>query len=441
MRLASLIGHVAEILDSIRTSSKPADRIAQEFFHKRKYLGARDRRFITETLYGVIRNSRLLQTYLVSIGQSLENSSLSYCTAYCLKLAGQPLDQLRSEIDAVWRMAHPDIEITEFLEKIRDATLSGDIRKNSTKRISIQNSFPESIVLEWIDRFGENEANALCESLNRPAPTVLRVNHLATTREECAARLRAENVTTTPTTISPVGLVAEKRFHANSLRTFSEGLFEMQDEGSQIISLLVSPSPGEVVVDACAGGGGKSLHLASIMEDTGKVVAIDIDRSRLSGIADRVKRTGLTCIVPCHTTEYAGIVYEQRADRVLVDAPCSGSGTYRRNPDAKMRFQEERIVPLNKVQRSVLEEYAKLVRPGGTLVYATCSLLRSENEDIIEWFLKRHSEYSLRSASEALRKHGVTIDCSSEYLFLTPYLHGTDGFFAAVIGRNEAKVV
>lgn len=436
MRLASLIGHVAEVLDFIRASSNPADRIAQEFFRKRKYLGARDRRFITETLYGVIRNYRLLQTYLSSIALPLQDSSLSYCTAYCLKFGGQHLDGLRSEIDALWRMAHPDIEISEFLEKICEVTLSEDILEDPTKRISVQNSFPDSIVLEWIDRFGENEANALCKSLNRPAPTVLRVNHLKATREECAARLREENVATTATSISPVGLVAEKRFHAQSLRAFGEGLFEIQDEGSQIISFLVNPSPGEVVVDACAGGGGKSLHLASIMEDTGKVIAIDVDRSRLAGISERVKRTGLNCIEARHTTEYPAVIHEQGADRVLVDAPCSGSGTYRRNPDAKMRFREEGIVQLNDIQRSVLEEYAKLVRPGGILVYATCSLLRSENEDVVEWFLNRHTEYSLRSTSEALGKHSVTLNSSSDYLFLTPHLHGSDGFFAAVIGRN-----
>jgi 16S rRNA (cytosine967-C5)-methyltransferase len=239
------------------------------------------------------------------------------------------------------------------------------------------------------------------------------------------------------TGLSPFGLVLEKRVNAHTLAAFRNGYFELQDEGSQLLPLVLNPSPGDCVVDVCAGSGGKTLELAALMNDNGRILSIDVDEARLRAIRQRVQRAGISIVQGWIARRgTAGLeAWCGKADAVLIDAPCSGVGVFRRNPWAKLRFTEDFVAQVSLTQRSLLDSYCQLVKPGGKLVYATCSLLREENEAGVEWFLRRHEEFSLRPASDVLCSRSIAINASSPYLTLLPHETSTDGFFAALMQR------
>jgi len=244
-------------------------------------------------------------------------------------------------------------------------------------------------------------------------------------------------IATSPTPLSPVGLVVEKRAPLESIQAFKDGWFEMQDEGSQLLSLLLQLRGGMTVVDACAGAGGKSLHMSAMMNNQGTVFALDVDQRRLRNLTTRAVRAGALNIRTV-TLEGNGDPLHHligSADAVLVDAPCSGVGTYRRNPGLKLRFSAEKVEKLARKQRSLLEFYAPLVRAGGRLVYSTCTLLQQENEAVIENFLWRHDDFHVLSARDILAAAGVSLDMTEPYLLLLPHKTHTDGFFAAVLER------
>ena len=216
---------------------------------------------------------------------------------------------------------------------------------------------------------------------------------------------------------------------------FLDGAVEVQDEGSQLLGLLVEPRRGEMVVDFCAGAGGKTLQMGAAMSSSGRLYAFDISDKRLANLAPRLKRSGLSNVFPQRiASENDAKVKRLRGkiDRVLVDAPCTGLGTLRRNPDLKFRHTAESIGELNAKQRAILAAAASLVKPGGRLVYGTCSLLGEENEDIVGEFLAAHPDFKLLPAGDVLKRQGVDIAGTSEYLKLQPHVHDTDGFFAAV---------
>jgi len=275
--------------------------------------------------------------------------------------------------------------------------------------------------------------------LNTSAPTTLRVNSLKTSVEECQQRLTREGIGTERTRFSPVGLVLTKRVNLPSLQSFKEGWFELQDEGSQIIPLLVDPQPGEIVVDACAGGGGKALELAALMVNGGKVIALDVDERRLKELQKRAERAGAQNIeirLACKDGAGPGSDRVEKADAVLIDAPCSGLGTLRRNPGNKWRVSPEFVEHISRQQLKLLEQWSPLLKPGGRLVYATCTLLRQENEDVVEDFLARHAEFRLDSSAQILSRWGLARLSQNGYLYLYPHRHGTDGFFVAVMRKR-----
>jgi 16S rRNA (cytosine967-C5)-methyltransferase len=224
--------------------------------------------------------------------------------------------------------------------------------------------------------------------------------------------------------------------NVHALRSFRDGWFELQDEGSQLIAMVVEPSPGETVVDACAGGGGKTLHLAALMKNIGVLVSVDLEERRLKNLRGRAGRAGVTMATVMRTGPDLLGSYRRKADAVLVDAPCSGVGTFRRNPGAKLKFSEDFVSTVCRTQRRLLEDSAELVKPGGRLVYATCSLLRQENETAVESFLSKHTEFALQHVAPILRRHAVTADDSTPFLLLLPHRTTTDGFFAAAMIRK-----
>jgi 16S rRNA (cytosine967-C5)-methyltransferase len=440
MKPSSLIGHVAELHAGVLAARQPADRVAAEFFSRRRYIGSRDRRFISETLYGMIRHSRMLEAYIREAARAsacppflTEAPSLVQYAAYAIRFQGQPALHVADDLGALWEAFVRTTPCGIFLDAL--ARAEPPEPADPIVRIAVRHSLREFLVAEWVETYGEKEADLLCGALNTPAQTVVRVNTLRTTREECRAALDAEKIASVPTGISPVGLQLDRRFHAPSLATFRSGMFEVQDEASQIAGYVAAPAPGEKVLDYCAGGGGKTLHAAALMQNRGMVAAWDLSRARLGDIRQRLERAGVT-IADVRTA--APELQEPKEDSgtmdlVLVDAPCSGTGTFRRNPAEKLHLTPERCRGYEDAQRSILRAAARHVRPGGRLLYCTCTLRRAENEAVVEEFLAGNAAYHLQSAGESLRRSGITLPEDGPYLRLLPHRDRTDGFFAALL--------
>jgi 16S rRNA (cytosine967-C5)-methyltransferase len=356
---------------------------------------------------------------------------------HAVRVLGEEPAAVAGAVDILWKMAELPGNASGFLAAVSEIRIPGSLTVAETDRIALEYSYPVSIVSEWVGRFGAGEAEQLCRAGNEPGPACIRVNTLRSDAASCLAALAAEGVEARAGSVAPDALILPGRVNLPSLRPFRDGLFEMQDEGSQIVTLLFGPRPGELIVDACAGGGGKTLHAAALMENRGRILAADTDGRRLEQLRQRLLRAGahIAEIVPPAARRKTLQELTGKADGVLIDAPCSGTGTFRRAPDAKLRYTERMSVSFAKTQRQLLEEHAPLVRPGGRLVYATCSLLRRENEDVVTDFLARHPEFSPGSPAEYLSRTGMA-PIEGPALLLLPHRTGTDGFFAALLFRG-----
>ncbi len=439
MKTPSLLGHVVEVLDVILSARRPADAVVREFFRSRHYLGSSDRRFIAERTYDILRHHRLLTVRslgaLRSLGATPGGAALPtvvLVAAHESHFASREACDLVTDIGGLWDASVRETGCADFVAAFRSSGITGD----SAQELGVRHSIPDFVAAEWLERFGAAEAEELCEASNGIPPVSIRANTLKGGVEECRAVLAQEGIVTAPGVLSPVGLVFPKRINAQGLHSFRQGLFEMQDEGSQILSMLLEARPGMTVLDACAGGGGKTLHLAAIMQNRGKIIALDVDARKLENLMLRSRRAGVTIavagVVPGEAEQSGGYA----ADAVLVDAPCSGVGTFRRNPGAKLLCTEEYSLSLARRQSALLERYAAAVRSGGRLVYSTCTLLRRENQDVVENFLSSHPDFSIVPAPLVLERQGVRCPGGDRYLELLPHRTGTDGYFAAVMERS-----
>ncbi|MGE5768838.1 MAG: RsmB/NOP family class I SAM-dependent RNA methyltransferase, partial [Betaproteobacteria bacterium] len=286
-------------------------------------------------------------------------------------------------------------------------------------------------------QYGADETLALAQALNQPAPLDLRVNTLKTSREALLEALTADGMAAVPGALSPLAVRLRDKPALARHPLFLAGAFEVQDEGSQLLGYLLEPKRGEMVVDFCAGAGGKTLLLGALMRNTGRLYAFDVSDRRLAKLKPRLARSGLSNVHPARIEHERDTKIKRlsgKADRVLVDAPCSGLGTLRRNPDLKWRQDESSVAELTAKQAAILAAAATLVRPGGRLVYATCSLLHAENETIVEAFLAGHPGFTLVPAADVLARQGIEVE--GEMLRLLPHRHRTDGFFAAILERQ-----
>jgi 16S rRNA (cytosine967-C5)-methyltransferase len=283
------------------------------------------------------------------------------------------------------------------------------------------------------------EVEALARGMLEPAPLDLRVNTLLANREQVLTQLHGEGIGAAPTPVSPIGirLAGKPALQAHPL--FLKGAVEVQDEASQLLAFLVAPRRREMVVDFCAGAGGKTLALGAMMRSEGRVYAFDTSDWRLANLKPRLKRSGLSNVTPEHIDSENDARIKRLAakiDRVLVDAPCTGFGTLRRNPDLKWRQPEGAVVELVAKQRAILAAAARLAKPGGRLVYATCSILPDENQAVVDDFLATHPDFRAGDAAAALAQAGCPLD-TGPTLQLLPHRHGCDGFFAAILEREK----
>lgn len=304
-----------------------------------------------------------------------------------------------------------------------------------------RHSLPDWLWAALGEQWPEGEAEALAAALNQPATVDLRVNRRKSTREQALAALHAAGIPARPIPFAPDGLRMDGRQPLGGLEIFRRGHLEVQDEGSQLIGHLLDPQPGQTVVDLCAGGGGKSLHLAALMGGRGRIVAADIDSRRLNRIRARLKRGGVTMVrlLPIrHERDPKLKPLTGKADAVLVDAPCSGTGTLRRRPEIKWQLQPEQVAVFHQRQSALLAAGAALTRPGGVLLYATCSWLKQENQDVVHGFLEENQSFTLQPALPFLARLGIEgLPGEQTFLNLHPHLTGTDGFFAARLLRRD----
>jgi 16S rRNA (cytosine967-C5)-methyltransferase len=448
MKPSSLYGHIVELLGLTARSRRPADEIVAEFFRSRRYLGARDRRFISEAVFDIIRNGLLLRHVgdltMARLPEGEHSPALPVflqVTSYLLVVRKEEKATVADGLSSLWETYVRGPSLAMSLDELTAVWKAFPWPDQPAANLALRYSIDPGVTTEWVERYGETVAGNVCRGSNGVPPTVARVNTLKCTRDECRARLSREGIETAPTLLSPDGLRFPRRLNLQASPAHRDGWFEMQDEGSQLISYLVSPKPGESILDACAGGGGKTLHLAALMGNRGVVYAFDQVRERLAHLEERKRRAGASVVHiiagdpatdPHDPSGYHG---------VLIDAPCSGTGTYRRNPWLKSTYDTAAVERLVQTQADLLDRYAPAVRPGGRLIYATCSLLRKENAGQVEMFLKTHPEFSLVPADDVLGEQGIAARSEQGSLLLLPMDEGTDGYFAAVMkkGNSEGK--
>ena len=411
LRLAAIA--LADVLNN----PGPADAKLGRFFRENRELGVKDRAFVAESVYGVLRRKSLL-AYLAD-GEDPRKLLL----AWLLRVQGMSLRELEAVLNK------------------QQKEWAQEIKAKSTENISqaMQADLPEWLWQSLVAQYGETEALAIARSLQQPAPLDLRVNLLKATRDEVVQRFENERAQLTLTPYSPVGLRMPERMNISRHPLFTEGKIEVQDEGSQLLAQLVAPRRGEMVADFCAGAGGKSLAMGALMRNTGRIYAFDVSEKRLQNLGVRLKRSGLSNLHSQLISSESDPKLKRlqgKFDRVLVDAPCSGLGTLRRNPDLKWRQSPDDIQELTAKQQSILDRASRLVKGGGKLVYATCSLLKEENEQVVEAFLAAHPDFRQVNAAEILAQQQIPLDTGS-HVKLLPHTHQTDGFFAAVLERTS----
>jgi len=398
----------------------PADAVLRHFFQAER-IGSNERKLVAETLFGVLRH-RLLLEHACRLENQGQATARRMALAYWVRFGGYNLRQL----DPLLRK-----DETGWLAKVKALD-------ESTLPLALRAELPEWIIDKLSRLYSEEDILALGRAMQQPAPLDLRVNTLLANRDEVLQALVAEGMQATATPLSPYGIRLRDKPAFNKHALYLSGRIEVQDEGSQLLGLLLAPKRNEMVVDFCAGAGGKTLLLGALMNSQGRLYAWDVSEKRLANLKTRLKRSGLSNVQPqriAHENDQKIKRLAGKIDRVLVDAPCSGLGTLRRNPDLKFRQSPQSVAELNVKQRAILDAAARLLKKGGRLVYATCSLLKEENQDIVTAFLATHPEFTLVSAGEILKQQQIALPMG-DYLQLTPQQHGTDGFFAAVLERR-----
>lgn len=398
---------------------QPADRVLAQFFRRHRALGQRDRAMLADTVYAILRRKTLLET-----------------------LAGDGADTLRRQV--LLALPLPRDELLPVLSEAERAWLQAcDAQDVAALPDACRHNLPPWLADALCRQLGD-EFEAAAQALLAPAPLDLRVNLLRQKRSQAQASLLAQGVQATPTRWSPWGLRVAGKPGLKRLDLYRKGVIEVQDEGSQLLALLVGARRNEVVADYCAGAGGKTLALGAAMRGSGRLYAMDVSAARLDVLRARVGRSGLANVYPMVLGAAPGPQLQRlygKMDRVLVDAPCSGLGTLRRSPDLKWRQDAAAVAAFAAQQQDILVQAARLLRPGGRLVYATCSLLEQENEAVAAAFDAAHADFEPRPVATLLAELKVADAASlcgagGAYLRLWPHRHGTDGFFAAAWQRR-----
>ena len=421
----------------VRHEGRLGDRALDFTLRRKANLYSTERRAVSERVYALLRRQRTVDYLLSHARPGFEQ--LQTTRQDVLRLAASRI--LHGEpTQAVARDSALTGVDAAALEALPEAAAALDSLPRN-QRFPVAASLPEFLATKFRETFGD-DAERATEAMNERAPLTARVNLLKGERDALRQRLEAEGVESQPTPLSSMGLWLGTRINAFSLDSFRDGLFELQDEGSQLLGMLVDAPPTRVV-DACAGAGGKTLQLAAQMKNRGELFALDVDATRIEELRKRARRAGVhnvrTQVIPAEgpAADEALAPLKGKADRVLVDAPCSGTGTYRRKPDARYRLNPSDLATHVARQKALLERFSALVKPGGRLIYGTCSILREENEAVVEDFLSRHPDFTVRPVAQELGPELGAKVSQGPFLRLAPHLHGTDGFFGAILVRAK----
>lgn len=424
VRITSLIvDELTRALAVILKLDGPADVLMKLFFKSNPRLGMRDRGLIAEGIYYALRH---------------------YAS---IRWAMRPVRPDRApRLAALVTLARQ-----HGLDSMSEKTIGpemGPLKNVLNAKIEDAPAHVRAELPQWIFDLVEAQYNDTAElypAMLEGAPLDLRVNLLKATREEAIAELRANGVEAYPTPFSPEGIRLKTKPGLTQWAIYKDGKIDVQDEGSQLIARLVAPRRREMICDFCAGAGGKTLAMGALMRSTGRLYAFDVNEKRLGGLAPRMRRAGLTNVHPIairdeHDKRVSRL--NGKFDRVLIDAPCTGTGTFRRNPDLKWRLSPQELDRINAIQKSVLEQASRLVKKGGRVVYATCSMLKRENQDVVEAFLAAHPDWVLVPAREVLEAQKIDLgreqwERFGDYFQMLPHVNQTDGFFAAVLERRD----
>ncbi len=417
---------VTQALRSILPLAHPADALLRQFFQQER-IGSNERALVAETVFGVLRHRLFLEH--ACAGQPVSANGATprrMALAYWIRFSGYNLR-----------------ELTPLLKRDEEKWL-GQIKGINIDELPlpVQAELPDWLIEKLRSEMTDAAILTLGRSMQQPAALDLRVNTLLAGRDEVLQSLQAEGLDAQATPWSPIGIRIKGKPSLTRHPLFLTGKFEVQDEGSQLLGFLLAPKRNDMVVDFCAGSGGKALMLGAMMRSQGRLYAFDVSEKRLSNLKPRLKRSGLSNLYPqliAHENDNKVKRLAGKIDRVLVDAPCSGMGTLRRNPDMKFRQSPQSVAELTQKQAAILAAASKLLKPGGRLVYATCSLLHEENRAIVDDFLSSHADFALCSAGEILAQQLIPLE-TGECLQLLPQLHGTDAFFAAVLERARTVV-
>ena len=438
----------AEILLKVDTRKAYAD-ILLDHSLKKFPLPLRDRALVTQLVYGTLRWRGRIDWH---IGGSVPRP-LSQMNPYLRNLLRLTLYQLLF-LDKIpdYAAVHEGVELAKRYRGPRAASLVNGVARRILRErdnlhipalqddpapyLSISFSHPEWLVRKWLDYFGREETAALLKANNAESPLTLRANRLKGSRELLLETLRSKGFEATPTPWSPQGIQLKSVAAVDQLPGFQEGLFQVQGEASQLIGFLLDPKPGERVLDACAAPGGKTTHLAELMEDKGEVIATDVSARGLEKLKENVQRLGLKSsrAVAADVSEGLKGALAGPYDRILIDAPCSGLGTLRAHPEAKWHREERDTQRLSRLQKRILKGLFPYLKPGGILVYATCTLSREENEEVVEDFLSHQRDCGLEDAAGYLPLEAASL-VREKYFLALPHKHNTDGFFAARIKK------
>lgn len=432
MTPAARLQATIELLETILETEKPADAVLAQYFKGRRFFGAKDRRAVQDQVWQIIRHRARLSW---ALGADNANARM-LVAATLVALDKRAMDSVAGHFSGAKNGPSPlAANEKRMVEKAASRNLADAPRAAKLE-------IPAWILEKFEKAFGD-KADDEAKALGGEAPLDVRANTLKTTREAVIAMLSGEGLKVSPTTLSPIGIRVAGRTTLGNHLGFKDGVFDVQDEGSQLCALLVDARPGMSVMDLCAGAGGKTLALAAQMNNKGRLIASDLSVTRLERSKLRLRRAGVHNATLRVLEEHDKWLKRQTSaqggsfDRVLVDAPCTGTGAWRRNPDARWRLTPDNLANLTATQDAVLEQGAQLTRPGGRLIYVTCSLLPDENEDRVAAFLAKNGAFKALDAAQVWSEVlPGTSPVSGPYLTFSPVRTGTDGFFIAILERT-----
>ena len=413
---ANQLAGLADAIARVARLDMPADKALSAFFRAHQAMGRHDRAFVAEGAFAYLRRKRSLEA-----------------------LAGGTNARRLALVVAMRELGHSLRDLDGALKRDEGAWLADVKRQPRIDDGAVGADAPDWLWTRMGEVYGEAERAPLTRAWQTSAPFDLRVNVLKATRGDALAALAASGIDATPTPYAPLGIRVRGRPSLAGHRWLADGRLEVQDEGSQLIGHLVAPRRTDMVVDFCAGAGGKTLLLGALMRSQGRLYAFDASATRLANFAPRLARSGLTNVHPqaiAHERDARVKRLAGKIDRVLVDAPCTGFGTLRRNPDLKWRQQPSDVTELAAKQSRILDAAAALLKPGGRVVYATCSVLPDENDAIVDGFLAVHPEFAQKDAAAEFARAGIALDTGPR-LRVFPHRHRCDGFFAAVLERAK----